>query len=507
MRIPNRIYRRSDTWYYRRRIPSAIAKLSRRKDYKFCLHVSGMREARRLAMFIDDVLDRSFLTMKKEKTPTETFIEYVEQITDEEIKKNIINSYIHNQEATVATLERVAKQKGLYEQVITHYEDDNRTLDRKNVKLEREILERDKSQVDYNPSQKLKPLKISKAIEKHLEWEKGRNLDYKTMGKKVASLKYMLQILGDKHVHEVDTDDAEKVVLTIKKLPRHMHSIFKTDNILEGIKLNEEAQKPTIKPKTIGDGYITFMGYFFKEMKRKRATSYNPFETLTSKIKDGASTYREPYTIEQLNTLFSDKLFDEEWGIHQWMLVLGTLTGARTNELLQLRYADIVMKHGKPHFFIIKRDTDSDKSLKTANSRRFIPFHKLLLDLGFLDYVNQKKELGHDRIFHEEETPTNEELNFSNNYSKTIIRILRKILGKEDDYGTIVYYRLRHTFIEMMRESGTDPHHQYYYVGHKSDHIGAEYGRKGDISAFMTNAFDGINFHQIEALTKHIKKA
>ena len=81
------------------------------------------------------------------------------------------------------------------------------------------------------------------------------------------------------------------------------------------------------------------------------------------------------------------------------------------------------------------------------------------------------------------------------------------MLGKEDEYGPIVYYRLRHTFIELMRESGIDINHQYYFEGHTNSHISGRYGRKSDISEFMTNSFDNINFNKIEALTKHIKKA
>ena len=42
-----------------------------------------------------------------------------------------------------------------------------------------------------------------------------------------------------------------------------------------------------------------------------------------------------------------------------------------------------------------------DKKLKTRNSKRIIPLHQTLIDLGFLDYYNIHEKKGKERLFHE----------------------------------------------------------------------------------------------------------
>ncbi|WP_430470279.1 tyrosine-type recombinase/integrase [Thalassospira lucentensis] len=514
MRIPTRLYKRSDTYYYRRRAPLSIARLTNRADYKYCLRVTNMKAARELSLMVDHILDCAFIEMNDdeirkqgEKAALE-LVENLDKISDEKVRHYITKSYYSTAKTALEAARMHIKQMREAKDNIRTHEDKNRELDRKNISLEREILERDKTQIDNGPHQKLKHIKLEEAINSHLEWEKSKGLDYKTIKKKELSLFYMHQILGDKYAHQVDTDDAEKVTLLVRQLPTNMEKSLRTNDILKGIELNKSRGLPTISPKTAGDGYITYMSRFFNEMVRKNATWRNPFATLASQVADGANEQlREPVTIDQLNRLFSHEFFDEKWEIHQWMFVLAILTGARTNELLQLKCSDIVTKYDRPHFFIVKRLSDEDKSLKTKNSKRFVPFHKILMDLGFIDYVNQQKEAGHDRIFHQAKSPKNPKVNYSNDYSKKINPILKRVLGKEDEYGPIVYYRLRHTFIELMRESGIDINHQYYFEGHTNSHISGRYGRKSDISEFMTNSFDNINFNKIEALTKHIKKA
>ena len=46
-------------------------------------------------------------------------------------------------------------------------------------------------------------------------------------------------------------------------------------------------------------------------------------------------------------------------------------------------------------------DNTKDKKLKTPNSKRKIPLHQTLIDLGFLDYPHILEQKGRDRLFHE----------------------------------------------------------------------------------------------------------
>jgi hypothetical protein len=49
----------------------------------------------------------------------------------------------------------------------------------------------------------------------------------------------------------------------------------------------------------------------------------------------------------------------------------------------------------------IRIDDSETGRVKTARSRRFVPFHKELIRLGFLDYVEAVRAAGHDLLFPE----------------------------------------------------------------------------------------------------------
>lgn len=74
-----------------------------------------------------------------------------------------------------------------------------------------------------------------------------------------------------------------------------------------------------------------------------------------------------------------------------WLMPLGLFTGARLNELCQLRIHDIFHDaHGVPLISI--NDNGFKKSLKNEQSRREIPICSKLIAMGFLDFVEERRQ-------------------------------------------------------------------------------------------------------------------
>lgn len=68
--------------------------------------------------------------------------------------------------------------------------------------------------------------------------------------------------------------------------------------------------------------------------------------------------------------------------------MLAVHTGARLRELYQLRKEDVRFDpEAGIHYLDINNDGDTGKSLKTKSSKRKIPIHDKLIELGFLNYV------------------------------------------------------------------------------------------------------------------------
>lgn len=121
---------------------------------------------------------------------------------------------------------------------------------------------------------------------------------------------------------------------------------------------------------------------------------------------------RRPFSVEQLNILFSSAWYDstaEDWqqrmkwdlGVRYWVPLLSLYHGFRVREPLQLLVSDIV---DGPHPLVkIQVDDDDDDSevrslperrVKNQATRRVIPIHPVLLQLGFMDFLEIAKKNG-----------------------------------------------------------------------------------------------------------------
>lgn len=110
-------------------------------------------------------------------------------------------------------------------------------------------------------------------------------------------------------------------------------------------------------------------------------------------------SHRNYYTAAELAQIFSSPVFTD--GVSSWPMKFGAAwywlpllmyyTGARREEVAQLKVSDIKRHepHG-PYISILNDDeADGERGVKNAGSRRGIPLHPHLLELGFLRYVDR----------------------------------------------------------------------------------------------------------------------
>lgn len=73
-------------------------------------------------------------------------------------------------------------------------------------------------------------------------------------------------------------------------------------------------------------------------------------------------------------------------------------TGARREEIANLALADIRQEEGI-HYFDIAPDGQRGRRLKNKSSKRRVPIHSELIILGFLDYVEARRNQGETMLF------------------------------------------------------------------------------------------------------------
>lgn len=127
-----------------------------------------------------------------------------------------------------------------------------------------------------------------------------------------------------------------------------------------------------------------------------------------------------------------------------WIPLLALYTGARQNELCQLRVQDVEEVDGIPCLQIRHRP---DLNQKTKNKKdRTIPLHHVLLDLGFMNYV---KSQTNDRLWPNLRLHVdvwNHE--FSKRYNRTVRKRIMKAGGSKQDF-----HSLRHTFMNWYKQN------------------------------------------------------
>ncbi len=122
------------------------------------------------------------------------------------------------------------------------------------------------------------------------------------------------------------------------------------------------------------------------------------FKSVKNKQKKVIRNYKR----QELEAIFYNDMFavgkyaNKEQQRH-WGAILALYTGARANEIAQIKLSEIKCKNGI--WYIDITDETYEKRLKTNNSRRVIPIHDDLISLGFLNYVEKIKSYKQEMLF------------------------------------------------------------------------------------------------------------
>jgi integrase len=168
-----------------------------------------------------------------------------------------------------------------------------------------------------------------------------------------------------------------------------------------------------------------------------------------------------------------------------WLPLLGRCTGARLEELCQLRVHDFIEQQGVQCIRI--DDSHEGQNLKNAGSRRLLPLHPALIELGLLRHVESVRATGADRLFPELE-PVRGKLGHAP--SKWFGRYKSK-RGISDPKKT--FHSFRHTLIDELRDAGVQDSLIKRIMGHEDSAVTfGLYGSRVPLNA-MVKAMQHIN--------------
>ncbi len=358
-------------------------------------------------------------------------------------------------------------------------------------------------------------MRISEAITRYMEFgnELERWKNSKIEKEARADLVLLVDVLGDRFLRSVTPMMAMEFRKAIVRIPkRRKLSIKYRDRSLKDL-INDTTipASELFKPTYVNSLLISCSTLYHWAFKG----AYNPFGDLKKKSREPRHAKRDSFTEEQLTVMFSHDNFtgDRPSKVYQyWSPLIALLTGMRQTEIAQLCLTDIIERDG---IYGINMSEDTPgHTIKTDKSRRFVPIHKKLLELGFKERIEELTKRNETRIFPElyywEKDPNREKPETKVYVGQTISkwfngpgRFLESI-GINND--KLVFHSFRKNFITAMVLNHVPEEDRTAIVGHEDGKAHDGYITKFDYQK-LKEIIDNVDFSKSLENVKPWKRA
>jgi integrase len=328
-------------------------------------------------------------------------------------------------------------------------------LDERNAHSER--LEREMSIVKSTSSSAIetaykpkgKEVLLSKMIEHFFENNelKRRDESLATVRKDRDALRLFQQFVGDKLISDVNQSDAAEFAknITTYKITRSKSRAALTAN-----------------------GYLNCVSKFSGWVTAFHSETHHTkldFSRFKYKRKIKPSEARDAFTDAEVSIILNHsdfiKLKEEDPSVY-WVIYIAAYSGARLEEIAQLDpINDIYQKNS---ILIFDINSSDDKSLKNHSSKRQIPIHSKLLEVGLIDYVEKlKKEKLKVLVLNERKRDGR----IGKNTGKRISYLIQKKIGISNKS----LHCFRHTLTTKLKRLGVDELIAAAITGHENGGI------------------------------------
>lgn len=298
---------------------------------------------------------------------------------------------------------------------------------------------------------------------------------------------HFISISGDKPLTDYGKIDGRAFKQVLLHLPANWvkHAAIKDLSIREAAERAKATGLPPMSESNLNK-LIGFVSAFWNWADANYdEVPANPLRGLKVKKSKQEKEERDPFTTKELKVIFTAPIYTgcesvRHWrnpgdllpkssGIY-WVPLISLFSGARLGEIIQLYTDDIREEDGVRYFDINK--TGEDKRLKNSNSRRQIPVHPALIDMGLMAHVDARRKQKEKRLF--PDLPMGADGYYSSPFSKHFNRFLTSVGVKR---GTIAFHSFRHSFEDACRDSDISKEIMDALQGHGEEGMSKRYGR------------------------------
>lgn len=241
-------------------------------------------------------------------------------------------------------------------------------------------------------------------------------------------------------------------------------------------KLVEDGKAPGTVKKLLG--LLSGMFQVAVEDDAHFGIETNPVRDVKVRGQVGEVKARKPFSAEDLRAIFKSPVFTQgerpSAGAGEaayWLPLLGLFTGARLNEIGQLRVSDVKIED-RVTFLHFTNEGEGQQLKKGGKSRKRVPVHAELVRLGFLRYVEQMRQQKSDRLFPELKADSHGHV--TGRWSRWFNRYLDGAVGIADPSKD--FHSFRHTFKLTARACGIAEDQHDALTGHANVSVSRAYG-------------------------------
>lgn len=309
-----------------------------------------------------------------------------------------------------------------------------------------------------------------------------------------------VELMGDPTLGSIEVETIHEYAVRLSQLPSDIYQSrrrFGVDSLAELTKIAERENLPPKTARTV-QGHVGRVAEILNFATTKGMIAANPASGFKREWSIGKKARtqdeRDQFSPDELSAIFSQDYFatgagafsakgSTDWRpFYYWLPLLALTSGGRLNELAQLYLDDVQQaEHDSTVWYLdfnmnepdkINADdgeeSRSDKSLKTVNSIRVVPLHKIVIETGLPEYVAALRNAGHTRLF--------PELKRDNvkGYGKPAgswfnERFLGRRLGIKRD-GRKTFHSLRHNFATAVEPLDFSERVTAQLLGHERGH-------------------------------------
>lgn len=293
----------------------------------------------------------------------------------------------------------------------------------------------------------------------------------RTLDARKAQLFLLQEILGDeKPVQTINADEVQSVKAIIRQLPLHKDKQPKTKGLPIQAAIEVQGVKK-ITARTMNEYLGTFTA-LFNWAERNNFVTRNPFAgaKLRQPSRARSTKARQAFSAEEIRTILKQlpKFSQQNTGksYPYWASMLAVYTGARSNEIAQLNVQDFLKVDGIDCVSFDDKHGSSDKQFKNEASKRTIPLHSQLLELGVLEFVKQQQAKGHTRLFPD---LTKSRQGYNREFGRFFNNKFLPSIGLKKP--THVLHSLRHSFVTHLLNANVSNGKVNALTGHADDSV------------------------------------